>query len=186
MSLKITKREEIIFQIISKVGAITRKMLVEDFGVDRRRINKLEKEGFFKKHTDKEKEGNRFKNVHAYSFGNSGKKYAKEQGYCIVTEGFNGYKHNLKAEKAVKELIVEKKISIQNILNEKEQELIFKNEIRNARRNKVNFRVNDIAYWDNEGNLHSLEIENNYRKSLIQQHSNYATQVLNVDYEYIK
>ena len=81
---------------------------------------------------------------------------------------------------------MKKKISIQNILNEKEQELIFKNEIRNARRNKVNFRVNDIAYWDNEGNLHSLEIENNYRKSLIQQHSNYATQVLNVDYEYIK
>lgn len=186
MGLKITKREEIIFQIVSKVGAITRQMLVEEFGLDRRRINKLEKENFLKKHTDKEKEDNRFKNKHSYSFGNKGKDYAKEQGYCIITQGFNGYKHNLKAEKAVKELIVEKEIPITNILNEKEQELIFKNEIRSARRNKVNFRINDIAYWDNQGNLHSLEIENNYRKGLIEQHSNYATKVLNVEYEYIK
>ena len=186
MALKITKREENIFQIISKVGAITRKMLVEEFGMDRRRITKLEKEGFFKKHTDTEKEGKRLKNKYVYSFGTTGKAYAKEKGYCIVTEGYNGYKHNLKAEKAVKELLFEKNIPIDKILNEKEQELIFKNEIRNARRNKVNFRVNDIAYWDNQGNLHSLEIENNYRKSLIEQHSNYATQVLNVEYEYIK
>ena len=186
MALKITKREEIIFQIISKVGATSRKMLVEEFGLDRRRISRLEKEGFLKKHTDKEREGKRFKNRHSYSFGNSGKKYAKEKGYCIITQGFNGYKHNLKAEQIVKELLIEKGIPINNILNEKEQELIFKNEIRNAKKNKVDFKVNDIAYWDKQGNLHSIEIENNYRKSLIEQHSNYATQVLNVEYEYIK
>lgn len=54
MAIRITDREKEIFKIISKSGAISRKMLMEDYNMDRRRIDKLEKEGYFEKHKDTE------------------------------------------------------------------------------------------------------------------------------------
>lgn len=186
MGIRITEREEEIFKIISKSGAISRKMLTEDYNMDRRRIDKLTKEGYFERHHDTEKEGKKHKNRYSYSFGEVGKEYAMEQGYCFRTQGYNGYQHNLKVEKEVKKLIIEKEIEVNKILNEKEQEVVFRDEIKQAEEEKIDFRVNDLAYWDNEGKLHSLEIENNYGKKLINQHKRYAEKVLGVKYEFTK
>lgn len=102
------------------------------------------------------------------------------------TQGFNGYQHNLKVEKEVKKLIVEEKIEVNHILNEKEQEVVFSREIEEARNQEVDFRINDLAYWDNQGEFHSVEIEHKYGKKLIEQHRNYAEKVLGVKYESIK
>ena len=89
-------------------------------------------------------------------------------------------------QNVVDDLLNKKNIDIKNILNEKEQKKFFRKELYQARKNKIDFAINDIAYYDKTGQLHSIEIETDYRKSLIKKHKNYAVKVLGVKYESIK
>lgn len=182
MAIKLTERDINIFKIVSKVGSISRGMLDEDFKMERRSIYRLTKgeDAFLKVHNTPQKSGKKIVNRYTYSFTEVGAKYAIENGLCKAVQGFNGYEHSLQSEKTIKELL-DSGIDVANIYNEKEQEIIFRNEIKKMkdqdqakRRKDSSFAVVDFAYYEGD-KLNLIEIETkNYRPKLRKQHSTYA------------
>ena len=126
---------------------------------------------------------NRVKDLYSYSLDSIGIEIVIQRGFCTEIQPFNGYRHSEHMQKVVDDLLNNKNIPIQDIFNEKEQLKKFKKQIYNAYKNKIKFAVNDIAYFDSNNNLHSIEIETDYRKNLITKHRNYAEKVLGVKYE---
>lgn len=183
MAIKLTDRDIKIFKIIAKTGSISRGMLEDDFGMERRSIYRLTKgeDPFLKIHNTPAKKGKKVVNRYTYSFADKGAKYAIENGFCTHIQGFNGYEHSLQAERTIKELL-EEGVSVEKILNEKEQEHVFRKEIKAMKdndkvkhRKQSSFAVVDFAYFDNDNKLNLIEIETkNYRPGLKMQHSNYA------------
>lgn len=182
--MKILHREQLFFQIISKCGGITKKFLNEN-NMNDKRIRQLENEGYLERKKFQKNVNGKLENRYAYAPGKKGKEYIEKKGYASEIQYFNGYEHQEKSEKALKSLL-ENGIEVKNIFSEVEQTKKFHKEISNARKSGLNFKINDFAYVDNGGNLHSLEIENNYSNKLISKHKNYAENVLGVKYEYIK
>ena len=182
MAIKLTERDINIFKIISKTGSISRKMLDEVFNMERRSIYRLTKgdDAFLKVHNTPTKKGKKIVNRYTYSFTEKGAEYAIEQGFCKAIQGFNGYEHSLQSEKTIKELL-DSGIDVANIYNEKEQERIFKDQIKKMReedqakrRKDSSFAVVDFAYYEDD-RLNLIEIETkNYRPKLRKQHSTYA------------
>lgn len=114
-------------------------------------------------------------NRHWYTLGEEGQKFALEQNFCKKLQGANGYIHAEKMERVVEDLLINKKISIQNIFNEKDQKNLFKKELRELRNSKTKYHINDIAYKDELGNWNSVEIvTGNYGKKLLKKHKAFA------------
>jgi len=170
-------------QIASKADAISYAMATEDLGIDRRRLSKLVKEGYFKKNNSPTKGGNHGRTVvnrYSYSLDTKGLEYSMDNGFAKAFGGFNGYEHLLKMEKQVKELI-DDGISLSDIKNSKELEIIYSKEIGQARRHKeFKFSVCDLAVMTNdEVVIYEIETEN-YRGQLKMQHKNFATKIAKV------
>ena len=158
----------------SKVGDRRIRRLIE--------LNVLKKNKPYRNDSIKNKK-NKVKDLYSYSLDVKGIEIALERNFCTEVQGFNGYKHTEYMQKVVDDLLNNKNIPVQDIFNEKEQLKKFKKQIYNAYQNKIKFAVNDIAYFDSNNNLHSIEIETDYRKNLITKHRNYAEKVLGVKYE---
>lgn len=183
MAIKLTDRDIKIFKIIAKTGSISRGMLEDDFGMERRSIYRLTKgeDPFLKIHNTPQKKGKKIVNRYTYSFADKGAKYAIESGFCTHVQGFNGYEHSLQAEKTINELL-KQGIDVSQILNEKEQEHRFRKEIKAMEdadkaknRKESSFAVCDFAFYDKDKKLNIIEIETkNYRPRLKLQHENYA------------
>lgn len=194
MAIKLTTRDLEVFKIISKVGSISRYMLEKDFNMERRTIYRYLKgdDPLLKVHNTPTKQGKKIVNRYTYSFTEKGAKIAIELGYCRHVQGFNGYEHSLQAERTIKELL-EKGIDVSEILNEKEQEHRFREEIKAMEnqdkvknRKESSFAVCDFAYYDKDNQLNIIEIETkNYRPRLRLQHKNYAKN-LGAKYEVIR
>ena len=123
------------------------------------------------------------KDLYSYSLDSIGIEIVIQRGFCTEIQPFNGYRHSEHMQKVVDDLLNNKNIPVEDIFNEKEQLKKFKKQIYNAYQNKIKFAVNDIAYFDSNNNVHSIEIETDYRKNLITKHRNYAEKVLGVKYE---
>lgn len=194
MAIKLTERDINIFKIISKCGSISRKMLNDDFEMERRSIYRLTKgdDAFLKIHNTPIKQGKKIVNQYTYSFTEKGAEYAIENGFCKCVQGFNGYEHSLQAEQTIKELL-DSGLDVSSIYNEKEQEIIFKDEIKKMKdadrvkkRKDSSFAVVDFAYYNEDNKLNLIEIETkNYRPHLRKQHSTYAKN-LNANYTVIR
>lgn len=182
MAIRLTERDISIFNIISKVGSISRAMLDEEFNMDRRSIYRLTKgdDAFLKVNNTPTKKGKKIVNRYTYSFTEVGAKYAIENNLCTAIQGFNGYDHSLQSERTVKQLL-DKGIPVSKIYNEKEQEIVFKKEIKKMReddkannRKESSFAIVDFTYYEDD-KLQLIEIETeNYRAKLKRQHSTYA------------
>ncbi|MCI5630243.1 MAG: hypothetical protein MR346_11555 [Clostridium sp.] len=183
MAIKLTERDIEIFKIISKTGSISRGMLEEDFNMERRSIYRLTKgaDPYLKIHNTPTKNGKKIVNRYTYSFATKGAEFAVNNNFCKYIQGFNGYEHSLQAERTIKQLL-DDGISVDKILNEKEQEHEFRKEIKKMKdedmvkhRKQSSFAVVDFAYYDSDNKLNLIEIETkNYRPGLKRQHSNYA------------
>lgn len=183
MAIKLTNRDLEIFKIISKVGSISRGMLEDDFGMERRSIYRLTKgeNPYLKIHNTPTKKGKKIVNRYTYSFAPKGAEVAINSGFCKYIQGFNGYEHSLQAERTIKDLI-DSGIEVSEILNEKEQEHRFREEIKLMtehdkvkNRKESSYAVCDFAYYDKDNKLNVIEIETkNYRTRLKMQHRNYA------------
>ena len=158
----------------SKVGDRRIRRLIE--------LNVLKKNKPYRNDSIKNKK-NKVKDLYSYSLDSIGIEIVIQRGFCTEIQPFNGYRHSEHMQKVVDDLLNNKNIPIQDIFNEKEQLKKFKKQIYNAYQNKIKFAVNDIAYFDSNNNLHSIEIETDYRKNLITKHRNYAEKVLGVKYE---
>lgn len=179
--LNLSEDEILIIKNITKAGSCTYSFIREVVG--EKRLRKLCNSGILKKEKPYRIElDGKIVNRHCYGLGDTGGKFALEQGFCSQLQGHNGYVHAEKMQKVVKELIVDKGIDIKDIYNEKEQKIIFKDKISKAKRDKVDFRVNDLAYKNSDNNWESVEITTkNYGKKLKKKHSNYA-KVINANY----
>lgn len=158
----------------SKVGDRRIRRLIE--------LNVLKKNKPHRDESVKNKK-NRVKDLYSYSLDSIGIEIVIQRGFCTEIQPFNGYRHSEHMQKVVDDLLNNKNIPVEDIFNEKEQLKKFKKQIYNAYQNKIKFAVNDIAYFDSNNNLHSIEIETDYRKNLITKHRNYAEKVLGVKYE---
>ena len=193
LAIKLTERDINIFKIISKTGSISRVMLEEDFNMERRSIYRLTKgdDAFLKVHNTPGRKGKKVVNRYTYSFTDVGAKYAIDNGFCKAVQGFNGYEHSLQSERTIKELL-DSGLEVSDIYNEKEQEIIFKDEIKKMKdtdkvkkRKDSSFAVVDFAYYKDD-KLNLIEIETkNYRPRLRKQHSTYAKN-LNANYTTIR
>lgn len=194
LAIKLTERDINIFKIIAKVGSISRGMLDDDFKMERRSIYRLTKgdDAFLKVHNTPAKKGKKIVNQYTYSFTEKGAEYAIENGFCKCVQGFNGYEHSLQAERTIKELL-DSGLDVSYIYNEKEQEIIFRDEIKKMKdldkvkkRKDSSFAVVDFAYYNEDKQLNLIEIETkNYRPKLRKQHSTYAKN-LNANYTVIR
>lgn len=183
---KLLHREKKIAELASKSGGFTEEFAKEKFGINGRRLQALCESGFFELHEyNIENEEGKLERKRAFDLGAGAKEYVKENGITSITQGLNGYRHTVATQDVVYNLVYKENYNITDILNEKEQEEHFKEEITKAKGRNVDFRINDIAIvTDTE--IRSIEIETNYRQGLINQHKAYAEQVLNVSYESIK
>lgn len=169
---------------ISVTGAVT-----YDFAISKikpRRLRGLVETGILKKNKpfrDESQKGKKIKNLFSYSLGEAGIEVVLKRHFCSEIQGYNGYRHTECMQKIVDDLLNNKNIGIENIFNEKEQIKKFKSKISKATRKGIEFAVNDIAYYDTDNKLHSVEIVTDYRSKLINKHKNYARQVLRVKYE---
>lgn len=183
---KIMHREKKLAELSSKSGGFTEEFAKEKFGINGRRLQALCDSDFFELHEfNIENEEGKLERKRAFDLGSKGKEYVKKNNFCTTTQGLNGYRHTTKTQEVVYDLIYKENYNITDILNEKEQEEFFQEEITKAKSKNIDFRINDIAIvTDTE--IRSIEIETNYRQGLINQHKAYAEQVLNVSYESIK
>lgn len=136
--MRLTKKDILAIKIASKADAISYALATEEIGIDRRRIAKLVKEGYLNKHNAPTKGGAHGRTVvnrYAYSLGEKGLEYAKNNNFAKAYGGFNGYEHLLKMERKVKELI-DNGVEITNIKNSKELEIIYSKPIGSAKRSK--------------------------------------------------
>ena len=179
--LQLKEKEILLLKNMTVTGSCTQTLIRENIG--EKRLRYLCNIGLFQKEKPHKKEvDGKIVNRHSYSLGPVGQKFVLDQEYCFKIQGHNGYEHTEKMEKVVKELIVDKNIDIKNIYNEKEQLVIFKKEISKAKREKIDFRVNDIAYLNEEDRWESIEISTkNYGKKLKQKHKNYS-EIINANY----
>lgn len=182
--MRLTEKDILAIKIASKADAVSYGMLTDEIGIDRRRIAKLVKEGYFKKHntpTKGGKHGRTVVNRYSYSLDTKGLEYARDNGYAKAFGGFNGYDHLLKMEKHVKGL-VEDGIELSDMKNSKELEIIYSKEIGKAKRSKdFKFAVCDLAVMSSDNGVIIYEIETeNYRGSLKAQHKNFATKIAGV------
>ena len=176
---------------ISITGAATYDFACAKIGD--RRVRRLVELNILKKnkpYRDESKPGkgrkNKIKDLYSYSLDTAGIEVVLRRGFTTEIQGYNGYRHSEYMQNVVDDLLNNKNIPVENILNEKEQKKKFKKQIYTARRNNIPFTVNDISYYDSSNNLHSVEIETDYREELILQHRNYAEEVLKVKYESYK
>lgn len=194
MTNKITKtrlssKDLDLLKNISVTGGATFDFAADKVGA--RRVRRLIELDILKKnkpHRDdsvKNKKG-RVKDLNSVSLSSKGMEIVLERNFCFEIQNFNGYRHTEFTQNVVDKLLNVQGIAIENILNEKEQKVRFKKEIWKARRQGLDIAVNDIAFYDNNNKLHSVEIETDYRNKLIKKHKNYANYVLNVKYEYFK
>lgn len=174
-------REILLSKNMTVTGSCTQTLIREKIG--EKRLRYLCDIGFFQKEKTHKKEiDGKIVNRYCYGLGPIGQKFVLDQGYCFKIQGHNGYEHTEKMERFVEKLIIDKKVDIENIYNEKEQLIIFKKEIAKARREKIDFRINDIAYKNEKDQWESIEISTkNYGKKLKQKHKNYAN-VINANY----
>lgn len=177
-NVNLKQREIDFIKNICITGAITQAFLSESLG--EKRIRKLCSSGILKK-VDKphrEEINGKIVNRHLYTLGPEGQNFALEKEYANQLQGANGYKHAEKMERVVDDLLVNKNIDIKNIYNEKDQKKVFRKELRQLRADKIKYHINDIAYKNNEGAWHSVEIvTSNYGKQLLQKHENFAKSI---------
>ena len=184
--VRLRESDLLLLKVICVGGAATENYsnnLVGD-----RRVRTLIKKGILKKNKPFYDESRKNRNGHlkklnSLSLDTKGAEEVIKRGFCTKLQGFNGYIHTEQTEKIVEDLLTNKNIPVEKIFNEKEQEDMFKHQIYQAEAEGIDFAINDIAYYDLEDNLHSLEIETNYKKELVIKHKNYAEKVLNVRYE---
>ena len=179
--LQLKEDEILLSQNMTVTGSCTQTLIREKLG--EKRLRYLCNVGFFQKEKTYKKEvDNKVVNRHSYGLGPIGQRFVLNERYCFKIQGHNGYEHSEKMERVVEDLLINKKIDIKNIYNEKEQLVIFKKEIARAKREKIDFRVNDIAYKNAEDKWESIEIvTKSYGKKLKQKHKNYAS-VINANY----
>lgn len=184
---KIMHREKKLAEISCKSGGFTEEFAKEKFGVNGKRLQALCDSKFFELHEFyRENEiTKKLEKKRAFDLGPGAKEYVKENGICNVTQGLNGYRHTVTTQEVVYDLVYNQNYNITDILNEKEQEEYFQNEINKAKAKNIDFRINDIAIVTNT-EIRTIEIETDYRDKLIAQHRAYAEQVLNVPYESVK
>ena len=159
-------------------GACTQTFLSEDLG--EKRLRTLCALGIFEKmeKPHREEVDGKVVNRHWYTLGENGKTLAKDQEFCGVLQGANGYKHAEKMERVVDDLLINKNIDIRNIYNEKDQKQIFKKELRKLRADKTKYHINDIAYKDSFGGWHSVEVvTESYGKTLLKKHEAFASAI---------
>lgn len=173
-NIQLKEKELLLIKNMTVTGSCTQTLIREHIGEKRLRLL-CDKGIFHREKPHKIEVDGKLSNRYAYSLGLSGQKFALEQGYCFKIQGHNGYEHTQKMERVVEDLLKNQEISIKNIYNEKEQLEIFKKEIYQARRHKVDFRVNDIAYKTEDGIWESVEITtSNYGPKLNRKHEQYA------------
>ena len=173
--LQLKQKEISLLKNMSVTGSCTQTLIREKIG--EKRLRYLCNAGIFTREKPHKKEiDGKIVNRYAYSLGDIGQKFVLDNEFCFKIQGHNGYAHTEKMERVVEDLIENQKIDIKNIYNEKEQLDIFKKEIYQAKKDKIDFRVNDIAYKNKNDTWESVEITtSNYGKKLNEKHSNYAT-----------
>lgn len=181
--MRLTEKDILAMKIACKADAISHGMITEEIGIDRRRVAKLVKEGYFKKNNSPTKGGKYGRTVvnrYSYSLNEKGLEYSKNEGFAKAYGGFNGYEHLLKAEKVVKEFL-DNGIKISDIKNSKELEIIYSKDMGQAKRSKkTNYSVCDLAVIDGK-NVTMYEVETkNYRAKLKAQHKNFAINIAKV------
>lgn len=183
---KIMHREKKLAELSCKSGGFTEEFAKEKFGVNGSRLQALCDNGFFELHEFyRENEEGKLEKKRAFDLGVGAKEYVKENNICSVTQGLNGYRHTVTTQEVIYDLVYNQNYNITDILNEKEQEDYFEDEINKAKAKNIDFRINDIAIvTDTE--IRVIEIETDYRDKLIAQHRAYAEQVIKVSYESVK
>lgn len=181
---KILYREKKLAELSCKSGGFTEEFARERYGINERRMADLCHSGFFEEKVFNVEIEGKLERKYVYDLGDKGKEYVKDSGVCEVTQGVNGYRHTVAMQEVVYDLVNNQNVDIKDILNEKEQEVYFKDEIDDARCRGVDFRVNDIAIVT-ETEIRSIEIDTGYSSALKGQHRAYAEEVLHVQYETI-
>ena len=183
---KIMYREKKLAEIASKSGGFTEEFAKEKFNINGKRLQALCNSKFFKLHEFyRENENGKLERKRAFALGIEGKKYVKENNICETTQGLNGYRHTVSMQEVVYDLVYKQDYNITDILNEKEQEKYFQDEINKAKAKNIDFRINDVAIVT-DIEIRVIEVETNYSSKLIAQHQAYSEQVLNVPYESVK